>query len=218
MITSNTAIASLGAAWPLALARLRRLTDTQDVSVTTVTANAVMGACERSDQWHQILPMFQRLRHWRLRATVVTYGSLLSGYETNSQWQEALSFLREFQEFPYQATAIPFNAVISACGKCTMWQHALELFQEMTRQVLHPSDVTINSCITAFAFGGQWLQSLELLAGGGSETLQMLVIRYEGTILAAMTAGKVDVATVLLSDFRRELRQLRRFDSYSYLP
>jgi hypothetical protein len=50
VITSNTAIASLGAAWPLALARLRRLTDTQDtqdVSVTTVTANAVMGACER---------------------------------------------------------------------------------------------------------------------------------------------------------------------------
>ena len=47
----------------------------------------------RGDQWHQILPMFQRLRHWRLRATVVTYGSLLSGYETNSQWQEAGSSL-----------------------------------------------------------------------------------------------------------------------------
>lgn len=47
VITSNAAIASLGAAWPLALARLRRLTDTQDASVTTVTANAVMGACER---------------------------------------------------------------------------------------------------------------------------------------------------------------------------
>jgi hypothetical protein len=50
VITSNTAIASIGAAWPLALARLRRLTDTQDtqdVSVTRVTANAVMGACER---------------------------------------------------------------------------------------------------------------------------------------------------------------------------
>ena len=62
----------------------------------------------------------------------------------------------------------------------------------MTRQVLHPSDVTINSCITAFAFSGQWLQDLELLAGGGSETLQMLVIRYEGTILAAMQLGSAD--------------------------
>lgn len=58
----------------------------------------------------------------------------------------------------------------------------------MTRQLLHPSDVTINSCIAAFALGGQWLQALELLAGG-SETLQMLVIRYEGTILAAMQLG-----------------------------
>lgn len=50
VITSNAAIASLGAAcaaWPLALARLRRLTDAQHACVTTVTANAVMGACER---------------------------------------------------------------------------------------------------------------------------------------------------------------------------
>ena len=56
---------------------------------------------------------------------------------------------------------------------------------------MHPSDVTINSCISAFA--GQWLQALRLLAGGpggpGGRTLQMLVIRYEGTILAAMRLG-----------------------------
>eukprot|EP00435_Cladocopium_sp_Y103_P023279 s4131_g5.t1 len=195
VISSNAAIASLGssglAAWPLALAQLRRIA----TGVTTVTVNAVMGAC---DQWHQILPMFQRLQQWQLRATEVTYGSLLSGYETNSQWQEALSFLRKFQELPYQATAIPFNAVISACGKCAMWQHALELFQawialdlrEMRSQVLHPSDVTINSCITAFAFGGQWLEALQLLAAhGGEMTLQMLVIRFEGTIQAAMKLG-----------------------------
>ena len=64
--------------------------------------------------------------------------------------------------------------------------------EEMTS--VHPSDVTINSCISAFA--GQWLQALRLLAGGpggpggpGGRTLQMLVIRYEGTILAAMRLG-----------------------------
>ena len=44
VISSNAAIAAIAAApaWPLALARLRRVD-----GETTVTVNAVMGACER---------------------------------------------------------------------------------------------------------------------------------------------------------------------------
>ena len=58
----------------------------------------------------------------------------------------------------------------------------------MLAQALHPSDVTINSCINA-ATGGQWLLALEILAAHGAETLQLLVIRYEKTILAALQLG-----------------------------
>lgn len=179
VISFNAGIkASEGVQWQQVSALLDEMQFRHSLSV--VTLNSGISACERSDQWQQAVQLFRELSLWRLTPTLKTFGAAISACETGGRWQEAVALLHELHEQRLRSSAIAFNAAISACGKSQQWQVALSLFNAL--QSIGFPTVSINTAITAFAKAGRWREALHLLRRSPLDALQTIVIRYSSTI------------------------------------
>ncbi|CAK0875288.1 unnamed protein product [Prorocentrum cordatum] len=128
-------------------ARCRR----QSWSLTPISYNAGISACEKGEQWQRALALLSEMREAKLDPDVISYNVGISACEKGQQWQRALALLSEI-------------AGISACEKGEQWQRALVLLSEMSEAQLEPNVISYSAGISACEKGEQWQRALALLS------------------------------------------------------
>ncbi|CAK0875286.1 unnamed protein product [Prorocentrum cordatum] len=119
-------------------ARCRR----QSWSLTPISYNAGISACEKGEQWQRALALLSEMREAKLDPDVISYNVGISACEKGQQWQRALALLSEMLEAKLEPDIISYNAGISACEKGEQWQRALALLSEMWEAKLDPDVIS----------------------------------------------------------------------------
>eukprot|EP00913_Durusdinium_trenchii_P027254 g25569.t1 len=144
--------------------------------------NATISACEKGQQWHWALELFDSLCQTpSVQPDTITFNASISACEKAAQWQHALGFfmLMSGQAAPNEIT---YNATISALEKAAQWQKALQVFNAMEAS---PGLITYHALMSACEKASQWQVALELFARASCATRWVLTARSFNSVLSA---------------------------------
>ena len=79
--------------------------------------NALITACQRTQQWSTALHLLSEMRAQGLPADTITYSSVISACGRGRRWDMALEVLALMQQQGVDVNIITVNAVVSSCEK-----------------------------------------------------------------------------------------------------
>eukprot|EP00438_Fugacium_kawagutii_P006596 Skav212975 [mRNA] locus=scaffold423:54590:55945:- [translate_table: standard] len=132
------------------------------VSANLVTFGALISACERHEQWVQVLELKDHLVQRNLENNLHTLCTAMSACEKG--WEISLSLLGELRQTRLKPNAFACSAVVRACaGAPNGWVRALHFFFELEQSKVQVNAVALGTALAACELAGRWELALQLM-------------------------------------------------------
>ena len=108
----------------------------QGLSVTEVTCNSLISACERGGRWQAALFLCKGLDDFGLRVDSATYNAAILACGSSQMWLCILDLLQALKAGRVTIDSIAYVAAVDACENRYSHQSAVGLLDEMSQAVL----------------------------------------------------------------------------------
>merc|ERR1712129_303658 len=161
----------------------------QCVRPSAITYLALIGACDRGQQWAVALSLFNKMQTSVLQPTVVTYNALIRACEKGLPWGQTLELLRQIRIQNVQADTITFGALASSCLKGYEWEQVLNLLVDMNWQSLECDAAVYNATAATCSRAQQWTKALQIIVNMQSFKFYPSLAAWDALLSNSMQLG-----------------------------
>ena len=166
--------------------------DAKTTTISVISYNATISACERSSKWTWALQLLQDISSRNLQPDTITFNTCISACSNALKWQRAVWLFHQIHLQTLAPTGVTFSALVTAFEKTNDWIRALVAF-ERALVMNAASVVTFNSIITACDKGQQWERALGLLDAMHWHSIKADIFSWNSTMSACCRAQRWQV-------------------------
>ncbi|CAK9105886.1 unnamed protein product [Durusdinium trenchii] len=171
------------------------------VSLSIISFNATISACERSSMWMWALHLLREIDAQRLQPDIASLNTCMSACSRAQRWQQTLDFFEGLGSKALRPSAVTFGTMVKALEHD--WIRSLVALQEADRSPGRlVSLVTWNSAISACDKGQQWHIALVLLDEMKQTDIKADVVSYNTAMSACCRSHNWILGMELLDKMR----------------
>jgi pentatricopeptide repeat domain-containing protein 1 len=169
---------------------------------TVATFNALVTACDKSEQWPRAVEVFEQMKAVGVQPDVYSFVALIRALGNGAEWERMESAFEQMKAAGVQPSLDTYSILIAAFGKGGHWERMREVFEQMKAGEQQPNIDTFSALVGAYNTGGQFECVRETFEEMKAAGVQPNVITYNAFIGACEKGAQWERAESAFAEMR----------------